>query len=476
MTYTGKDLIEAGYPEGEGFKEALEEINKPRVFHNPIFSLYDWVVLNKPPAKLQLQVSTSLIVNMESTTVEDIDNTNNCIETMEEVTKTPTIRKAVLMPDACPAGPSGTIPVGGVVAAEGAIHPGMHSADICCSMTMSEFKNVHPLKLLNAVEKITHFGPGGRKNGNRFSLSPKIYDQMKNNSFLDSSKAIQLATEHMGTQGDGNHFAFVGINNSGNTCLVTHHGSRGPGAFLYKKGMDAAQKYTRKIAEGILKQNAWLSIDTDQGRDYWDALQIIRKWTKSNHSAIHEAAADVADGKIINRIWNEHNFVFRDTDNLFYHAKGATPIHNDFMPDSSGVQIVPLNMAEPVLLIEGTRNSDNLGFAPHGAGRNISRTKHIKNKTEEFMKSHITVEDYDHTESVLNYTFKQETKDIDARFFSGRIDISELPSAYKNAQQVRSQMEAMDLATVVDEIQPYGSIMAGDWEYDAPWRKKKRES
>ena len=29
------------------------------------------------------------------------------------------------------------------------------------------------------------------------------------------------------------------------------------------------------------------------------------------------------------------------------------------------------------------------------------------------------------------------------------------------------------LATVLDEIRPYGCIMAGDWEQDAPWRKKK---
>ena len=29
--------------------------------------------------------------------------------------------------------------------------------------------------------------------------------------------------------------------------------------------------------------------------------------------------------KVKDRFWNEHNFVFRKTDGLFYHAKGATP-------------------------------------------------------------------------------------------------------------------------------------------------------
>ena len=28
------------------------------------------------------------------------------------------------------------------------------------------------------------------------------------------------------------------------------------------------------------------------------------------------------------------------------------------------------------------------------------------------------------------------------------------------------------MARVVDEITPHGSIMAGDWEADAPWKRK----
>ena len=64
---------------------------------------------------------------------------------------------------------------------------------------------------------------------------------------------------------------------------------------------------------------------------------------------------------------------------------------------------------------------------------------------------------------------------LDIRFFSGHVDISELPSAYKNAANVQTQMKKFGLGEVVDEIMPYGCIMAGDWQIDAPWRKKKRE-
>lgn len=452
---TGRELLDAGFPSDDGYQigQALEALKDENLTKAQIKA---WVAENTPPPRLKLQEAPDLIVNLDATNPVEEDNKARVVETMQEVMRTPTVTAGVVMPDACPAGPVGTIPVGGVVVTQGSIHPGMHSADVCCSMMVTEFKGADPKAVLDAISVVTHFGPGGRPNGQRFSLSPKLYEAMKANDFLSSNKAMQLATEHMGTQGDGNHFAFVGVNNAGNICLVTHHGSRGLGAYLYSNGLKAAQTATQRLAEGVLKQNAWLPSASAEGEAYWDALQIVRKWTKANHSCLHTAVADVVSSKVLRRIWNEHNFVFRE-DDTFYHAKGATPIHDTFMPDTDGTQIVPLNMAEPVLLIEGARNSQNLGFAPHGAGRNLSRTAHRK-----------TLEGLSDEE-----VFKMETKGIDARFWSGNIDVTELPSAYKSGPQVREQMERMGLACVVDEIQPYGCVMAGDFDRDAPWRKKK---
>jgi tRNA-splicing ligase RtcB len=155
---------------------------------------------------------------------------------------------------------------------------------------------------------------------------------------------------------------------------------------------------------------------------------------------------------------NEHNFVFKAGD-LYYHAKGATPLDPQFMPDIIGPRIIPLNMAEPILIVEGDTTANNLGFAPHGAGRNLSRTRHKYSKADK------TKEEW----------FAEETQGIDARFFFNEIDISELPSAYKNAAEVKRQIADFGLASTVDEIRPYGCIMAGDWEVNAPWRVKKRQ-
>jgi RNA-splicing ligase RtcB len=453
MAITGKDLIKLGFEEGPEIPRALNVVNGLGLEGS---ALEDWVAQNAPKPRIGLQENPGYILNLDAETVDEEDNVTKVKETMDVLMRTPTLVKGAVMPDACPAGPVGTIPVGGVVAAKNAIHPGMHSADICCSVMVTEFEDADPKAILDAVHSVTHFGPGGRANGKRFTMSPDLYDAFRANPFLSDKKILQAAQEHLGTQGDGNHFAFVGTSQAkGTTCLVTHHGSRGPGAGLYKLGMKAAEKWRKKLSVGVLKQNAWIPADSDEGIAYWEALQLIRKWTKANHNALHQAATVGANAKTVERFWNEHNFVFKDGD-LFWHAKGATPIQEEMLPDTNGTQIVPLNMAEPVLIIRGQRTDRNLGFAPHGAGRNYSRSQHKR-----------ALGTYSNED-----VFARETEGLDVRFHSGNIDVSELPSAYKPAATVRAQMEKFKLCAVIDEIMPYGSIMSGDWERDAPWKKK----
>lgn len=452
---TGKDIVKMGYEPGIWFKEAIEIANRDGLEGDALRAFLD---ARAPSPKIPLKTDGSFHKNIRAENNSEQDNVDKVFETMHALVRTPTITAASVMPDACPAGPIGTIPVGGVAVAKNAIHPGMHSADICCSVMVTEFDDVDAKDVMDAIHKATHFGPGGRPNGQRYTVSPKLVSEFQDNAFLSDKKIMQAAHEMMGTQGDGNHFAFVGTSNkTGKVCLVTHHGSRGPGAGLYKLGMRVAEKIRRKLSPETLKGNAWIPFDTQDGQDYWAALQIIRKWTKANHNCLHTATAEISKAKVGERFWNEHNFVFRDGDD-FYHAKGATPVDVKFLPDTNGVQIVPLNMAEPILLVKGETKATNLGFAPHGAGRNFSRSAHKRAMA-------------DRTEQDI---FVEETKGLDVRFFKGHIDISELPSAYKSANTVRKQIEDFDLAEVVDEIVPFGSIMAGDWERDMPWRKSKK--
>ncbi|AWV98535.1 RtcB family protein [Arcticibacterium luteifluviistationis] len=453
---TGKTLIKLGFIPAKWFTNAIDHINENNLETTEMLSYLEQFKLG-PMLPLH-ETPVKYAINIKANNELETENLESVMTTMNLVMKTPTVVGGAIMPDSCPTGSPGTIPVGGVVITKNAIHPGMHSADICCSVMLSDFGKVEPKIILDAAHSITHFGPGGRTRENQFKFPSELLEAFEGNSLLRENQMIQTARSHLGTQGDGNHFLFVGKSKkTGNTMMITHHGSRGVGAKLFSKGMKIAERFRKQLSQDTLPQNAWIPADSEEGINYWNALQIIREWTKQNHICIHNATAQKASAEVENRFWNEHNFVFKE-DDLFYHAKGATPLKNSFMPDITGPRLIPLNMSEPILIVEGESTDSNLGFAPHGAGRNLSRTRHRKSKAD---KS-------------IDEVFSEETEGLDIRFFSDEIDVTELPSAYKKAAAVRDQMNEFGLGTVTDEVLPYGCIMAGNWQKNAPWKLKKR--
>ena len=95
--------------------------------------------------------------------------------------------------------------------------------------------------------------------------------------------------------------------------------------------------------------------------------------------------------------------------------------------------------------------------SPHGAGRNFSRSAYVKANAGKSDADMIA----------------EQAPGIDVRYFCGIPDISELPGAYKNAASMRRQIDKFGLAEVVDTVEPIGNIMAGNWQKNAPWRKKR---
>ncbi|MDJ0640938.1 MAG: RtcB family protein [Paracoccaceae bacterium] len=457
---TGDHLKDWGHRPGKQFPALLAKANAMRAEGFGLVRIRQELEGDIPPPPVTLALRDTGEVpfheNIRADDPDEEDNVAKVRQTMTALMRVPTIEAGAIMPDACPAGPVGTIPVGGVAAARNAIHPGMHSADICCSVMMTDLGDADPKAVLDAAQSVTHFGPGGRREGDLFDIDKELLEAFRENRFLDNPKSLRMAEHHMGTQGDGNHFLFVGRSRkTGRTAVVTHHGSRGPGAVLYKNGMIAAEKFRSELSPETPKGNAWIPADTEEGRDYWEALQVIRRWTKENHSAIHQATLEAVRADVGDRFWNEHNFVFKRGD-LFYHGKGATPAWGDYAEDATGLTLIPLNMSEPVLVVRGKDAARGLGFSPHGAGRNFSRSEHKRRMGS----------------TTPEQQLKAETEGLDIRFHAGGVDASELPSSYKNADAVVQQIRDYDLAEIEDYIDPYGCIMAGD--VPPFWAKKKK--
>lgn len=399
---------------------------------------------------------------------------------MRELMRVPVVEAGALMPDACPAGGAeAALPVGGVVAVRRAIVPAAHSLDICCSVRATVFRpTLDTGACLDRLLGVTRFGPGGRAPADRVA-HPVLDEPVWDNPFLSGLE--ERAAMHLADQGDGNHFAFLGALDCGPALtgalesagheslaralhdaraaagpnptlhvLVTHHGSRGLGAKVFERGWKAAVKATAAVAEGIPPSAAWLSMDDQQGGDYWQALQYVARWTRANHECIHRRFVEAIGSTAVASFGNEHNFVWQRGDH-WLHGKGATPAWTD-ADGRPLLGLIPLNMAQPILVTLGRNRADALGFAPHGAGRNLSRTALMR----DLRKRHGGLSD-----RLIESEIGRATAGIDVRWFTGKPDYSESPAAYKPAAHIREQIHRFELADVIAEIKPLGSLMAG---------------
>jgi tRNA-splicing ligase RtcB len=497
---SGKDLIEAGWPPGPRFSEwlAAAAAYEARGIADPAYILKllerDF---EKESPKLRLREQAIPFAEaIEATCGADEDNLAGVRRFMRQLLRTPVIEGGAVMPDACPAGAGeATIPVGGAIAVRQAILPAAHSADICCSMYATIFRcDRSTAGMMDDLMASTRFGFGGRKPEDRVAHAV-LEETVWSNPFLQGLE--RHAEMHLADQGDGNHFASLGklrvtrafadaLGDHGHDAiarplrdasgrdlddpdgatfftLVTHHGSRGLGAHVYKRGHLAAVKETARIAEGIPNAAAWLDTTTGTGRDYWDALQYVSRWTLANHQSIHARFLERAGARRVAEFGNEHNFVWRRGD-TFLHGKGATPAWRDDQGRPL-LGLIPLNMAAPILITLGRDNDEFLSFAPHGAGRNFSRTAILR----QFRREHGDLD-----AGRVAGAIDAATRGLDIRWFCGKPDLTESPLGYKSAAQVRSQIEQFELADIVAEISPLGCIMAGD-AGPAPWMRRGEE-
>lgn len=489
---TGGDLVEAGWIPGPKFPALLMAAAdyEARGIADPSYILkllkrdFDADV---PRLRLR-EKAVPFTEAIEATCGLDEANIAAVRRSMGELLRVPVIESGAVMPDACPAGmATATIPVGGAIAVKNAILPAAHSADICCSMHASFFRCGESTgRMMDDLLASTRFGFGGRKEEDRVD-HPVLHETVWSNPFLRGLE--EHAAKHIADQGDGNHFAYLGkirvtpaflralgeaghdgiaraLRDAGGEdfgVLVTHHGSRGLGAQVFARGHKAAMRETGKIADGIPDAAAWLDATTPEGQDYWDALQYVSLWTKANHESIHARFLQRSGALPVTAFGNEHNFVWKRGD-TYLHGKGATPAWKD----GSGrplLGLIPLNMAAPVLVTLGRDNADFLSFAPHGAGRNQSRTATMR----EFRKSSGGTE-----ENAVDRAVAAATRGLDIRWYYGKPDLSESPIGYKPAAQVRAQIEQFGLADIAAEITPLGCIMAGD-SGPPPWMRRKEE-
>ncbi len=362
----------------------------------------------------------------------------------------PVARAAALMPDAH----SGYgLPIGGVLACENAVVPYAVGVDIACRMKLTitdlpvdalERNDPAECRELDAaLKKGTIFGTGGR------------WNRPQEHAVMDEDWSVTAVTREvrdkawvqLGTSGSGNHFAEWGVVNlptgfgqlgAGRyVALMSHSGSRGPGAAVCQRYSDIARrKLTHRFKEDPqLRHLAWLMMNDEDGQAYWSAMNLMGQYAAANHEVIHRNVTKLAGAKRLETIENHHNFAWKEIHQgktLYVHRKGATPA-------AAGVLgVIPGNMADTAFIVRGKGEPKSLNSAAHGAGRCMSRTAAKKQ---------------------FNWPeWREYLRRRNTRLLAGGLD--EVPGAYKNIHSVMADQH--DLVDVVGDFTPRIVLMCGD--------------
>lgn len=364
---------------------------------------------------------------------------------MNDACRVPSAIGAALMPDAHI---GYGLPIGGVLALENAVIPYAVGVDIACRMKLSVLDMPEQSLTKNfdfyrtALENGTAFGVGS---AHAKRQDHPVMDQNWNVTRVTRENKDK-ARKQLGSSGSGNHFAEfgvlslqeadaeLGLDAGRYVALLSHSGSRGTGAAVCSTYSTIARRMMpRQYAE--LGRLAWLDMDSDEGQQYWAAMNLMGDYAAANHDVLHRLVSNLLGARVIADVENHHNFAWKENHfgkEVIVHRKGATPA-------GAGVLgVIPGSMADPAFVVRGKGKAESLHSASHGAGRAMSRTK-AKDK----------------------YNFRAVQKDLEkkgVRVLSAGAD--EVPGVYKRIENVMA--EQSDLVDVVARFDPKIVKMCGD--------------
>lgn len=390
--------MEIGFAEGKALGLALEIIEREyadldlndkldlakRILENPSSFSSDAVVGSVATELLKPATSTiALNINGKPYEIYGADAIEaGALHQMATAMKLPVTVAGALMPDAHQ---GYGLPIGGVLATNNAVIPYGVGVDIGCRMCMT----IYDVPVERLSEKSDEFKKLLLEN-TRFGLAtfkkPKDHEIFERREFSELSIVREMkdrAWQQIGSSGGGNHFVEFGtieIENPINeynlpagkyTAVLSHSGSRGLGANIARHYTKLAMELCKLPQEA--KHLAWLDLDTEEGQEYWLAMNLAGDYASACHHQIHERMAIGLRETPLAMIENHHNFAWKEKDaagnDIIVHRKGATPA-------GEGVfGIIPGSMATPGFIVRGKGQPGAINSASHGAGRTMSRTK-----------------------------------------------------------------------------------------------------
>jgi tRNA-splicing ligase RtcB (3'-phosphate/5'-hydroxy nucleic acid ligase) len=471
----GKDLRAIGYPEGPVISLAMNIMERNYKHHSteqaieilkavlttPADYAEDAILAPVAQQLLPKPVPEGAEISLNATGIQFNVFGGEFIEPgamnqMYQAAKLPISVAGALMPDAH-AGYG--LPIGGVLATENAVIPYGVGVDIGCRMCLSIF-DIDPKELVQKqqyytreLNEATLFG-GGRQF--EHATEHEVIDRPEF-SELPLLKALQgRAAKQLGSSGSGNHFAefgiveinekdaVMGIEAGTYLGLLTHSGSRALGANIANHYTKIAKQMRRLPGEA--NNLAWLTMDEQEGVEYWMAMNLAGDYASACHHVIHAKIAKQLGRKPMKMVENHHNFAWREMyegREVIVHRKGATPAGKDVLG------IIPGSMTAPGFIVKGKGEAASIASASHGAGRKMSRTAALN--------------------AITHHALQEMLTKHGVKLRGGGLD--EAPHAYKDIHTVmNAQQHLVDAVGLF-----YPKIVKMDGTAPKPWMKKNNE-
>lgn len=378
------------------------------------------------------------------------------LETIEEeakkqielLSKMPFIFKHIaIMPD-CHMGKGAC--VGSVIATKGAIIPAAVGVDIGCGMiavktnlTKNQFKDLEKLRI--SIERSIPMSMG-KFNTKISETAQKRIDELapSTNEYPYWNQFSKNWRESLGTLGAGNHFIEICTDENNAIWITLHSGSRGIGNQIAQHHIKIAQALCKKFQIQLEDPElAYLPEGTPEFDDYIHDLNWAQKFALLNREEMMDnVIKDIRyhifgnnEEKIeLERINCHHNFTQIENhfgENVWITRKGAIQAKLG-MPG-----MIPGSMGTETYIVEGLENKMAFHSAPHGAGRNFSRTEARKRFTMMDLEKAMEGKEWRKTDAFID----------------------EIPEAYKNIQTVMEN--AKDLVKITHTLKQFIN-MKGD--------------
>jgi tRNA-splicing ligase RtcB len=329
------------------------------------------------------------------------------------------------------------LPIGGVLATDRAVIPYAVGVDIACRMKLTvldlpaEELEKQAERLARVLGAETVFGAGGVRK--KMAEHAVLAADWKTSEVTE--KLFEKAASQLGTSGSGNHFVEfgtlsldqdeMGLKAGRYFALLSHSGSRGAGAAVADHFSKLAMSLHPELS-GEARRLAWLDLDSDAGREYWRAMELMGEYASANHAVIHAKIVEALGAAILAGVENHHNFAWKETHGgreVVVHRKGATPAARGMLG------VIPGSMATPGFVVRGRGEERSLNSAAHGAGRVMSRTAAKKQIRWETVRSSLA--------------------SAGVKLLSAGLD--EAPQAYKDIHQVmKAQADLVDVIARFD--------------------------